>query len=80
MSAQRRWISFLPWPRPSSVPIDRAIELAKLEADMACESCSISGGYEPGGGGGQAREVEKDYAELKRLRDLKRDGETSVRI
>ena len=75
---RKRWYAYLGYPLPERVPIDDAIRLAKLEADMASECCSLAGGYD--GGGGQAMEVDKDYAELEQLRELKKKGLRFVTI
>jgi hypothetical protein len=72
----KRWMAYLPYPRPWNVEIDEAIRLAKLWADASDANCSLAGGYDQSCG--QAFLVGEDYDELERLRKLKERGVTSV--
>jgi hypothetical protein len=65
------WIMYLPYPRPTTVPIDKAIELATFHFNRSMENCCANGGCD-GDYSGQMRGVDDDEKEVKRLKRLKR--------
>ena len=65
------WIRYLHYPRPQTVPIAKAIELATFHANWSAEQCAFNGGCD-GDYSGQMRGVDDDWNEVKRLKRLKR--------
>jgi hypothetical protein len=72
------WAVYLEYPRPTTVKIDRAIELAELHLKITMNACFDNGGCD-GDYSGQMRGVDDDEKEVKHLKAMKRRGVERVR-
>jgi hypothetical protein len=71
------WAVYLAYPRPDTVPIERAIQLAELDFNRAADNCMMNGGCD-GDYSGQMQGVDALQKEVKRLKKLKRQKAKEV--